>query len=182
VWGSSVVGSSSTRHDGDVTIEMTAGRVGEVIAQLQELLPGRCTTSETERVAHGTDESFHTTYPPDAVVFPTSVEEVQAIVRTCAAHDVPIIPYGAGTSIEGHISAVHGGITIDMSRMDKVLAIRPNDLDATVQAGVTRMALNDALVREGLFFSVDPGADASLGGMAATRASGRSRPSWPTAA
>jgi D-lactate dehydrogenase (cytochrome) len=106
------------------------------------------------------------------VVFPESVAEVQHIVRTCGDLSVPIIPYGTGTSLEGHIAAIAGGITIDMSRMARILEVRPGDLDATVQAGVTRMQLNDALRSEGLFFSVDPGADASLGGMAATRASG----------
>lgn len=110
--------------------------------------------------------------PPDAVVFAQSTEEVAATVMLCHAHKVPVIAFGTGTSLEGHLLAVRGGISIDLSQMNRVLAIRPEDLDATVEAGVTRKALNAALHDTGLFFPIDPGADASLGGMAATRASG----------
>ena len=110
--------------------------------------------------------------PPDAVVFAQSTEEVAATVMLCHAHKVPVIAFGTGTSLEGHLLAVRGGISIDLSQMTRVLAIRPEDLDATVEAGVTRKALNAALHDTGLFFPIDPGADASLGGMAATRASG----------
>src|SRR5262249_16653816 len=109
---------------------------------------------------------------PDCVVFPTSSGEVAEVVRMCAVHRVPVIAYGAGTSIEGHILAVEGGVTIDLSRMNRVIAVHGEDLTATVEAGVTRKQLNAAIKDTGLSFPVDPGADAPLGGMAATRASG----------
>lgn len=109
---------------------------------------------------------------PDAVAYPETVDEVAAIVRACAHTRTPVIPFGTGTSLEGHIAAVHGGLCLDMGRLNRVLEVRPADLDVTVQPGVTRQALNRALAEHGLFFPVDPGADASLGGMAATRASG----------
>jgi len=143
-----------------------------VLGQLRTLLGDRLSTSAAVRDHHGRDESFHTPCPPDAVAFVESTEEVAAIVRVCADHRVPIVPFGVGTSIEGHISAIHGGICIDLSRMNAILAIRPDDMDATVQAGVTRKQLNEYLRDTGLFFPIDPGADATLGGMAATRASG----------
>lgn len=132
----------------------------------------RLTQAEAARLHHGKDESSLPPEPPDAVVFAMSTEEVAFAVALCHAHLVPIIAYGTGTSLEGHLLAVQGGLCIDLSKMDQVLAIRPKDLDATVQAGVTRKQLNAALHGTGLFFPIDPGADASLGGMAATRASG----------
>ncbi|MFN3884520.1 MAG: FAD-binding oxidoreductase [Rhodocyclaceae bacterium] len=124
------------------------------------------------REHHGKDESSHAPMPPDGVVFARSTAEVAAAVASCHAHKVPVIAYGTGTSLEGHLLAVRGGVCIDLSQMNRILAIRPEDLDATVEAGVTRKALNAALHDSGLFFPIDPGADASLGGMAATRASG----------
>jgi len=139
---------------------------------LRELLGDRFTTSSAVRDHHGRDESAFPPAAPDAVAFPESTEEVAAIVRQCAEHAVPMIPFGVGTSLEGHVLAVHGGVTIDLSRMNRVLAVHSDDLDATVEAGVTRMQLNAALHDTGLFFPIDPGADATLGGMAATRASG----------
>lgn len=124
------------------------------------------------REQHGHDESALAPIPPDGVVFAQSTAEVAATVALCHAHRVPVIAFGTGTSLEGHLHAVRGGISIDLSQMNRVLAIRPEDLDATVEAGVTRKQLNAALHGTGLFFPIDPGADASLGGMAATRASG----------
>ncbi len=124
------------------------------------------------REHHGKDESSLPFAPPDAVVFPTSTAEVAEVVKLCAAHKIPVIPYGTGTSLEGHILAIHGGVTVDLSRMNQVLHIHADDLDAVVQACVTRKQLNTHIKDTGLFFPIDPGADASLGGMASTRASG----------
>jgi D-lactate dehydrogenase (cytochrome) len=127
---------------------------------------------ESERLQHGTGEAYHPPLPPDAVIYPENTEEVAEAMSVCADGSTPVVAYGAGTSLEGHVTALHGGVCIDMSRMNRIIAIRPDDLDATVEAGVTRMQLNDALQPQGLFFPVDPGADATLGGMAATRAAG----------
>lgn len=121
---------------------------------------------------HGRDESPFPVTPPDAVVYAESTEDVAFAVALCRAHKVPVIPYGAGSSLEGHLLAVQGGVSIDVSRMNAVVSIDAEDLTATVQAGVTRKQLNEAIRSEGLFFPIDPGADASLGGMSATRASG----------
>ncbi len=132
----------------------------------------RLTTSQAIREHHGKDESAFPIAPPDAVVFPQSAEECVDIVKLCAAHDTNIIPYGVGTSLEGHVLAIHGGVCVDMSRMNSVLTVNVEDLDCTVQAGVTRKQLNQQLQHSGLFFPIDPGADATLAGMAATRASG----------
>jgi len=143
-----------------------------VLAELQALLGERVTTSAGIREHHGKDESYFPYAPPDAVVFPESTEEVRDIVNICRRHRVPMIPYGVGTSLEGHILAIRGGVCIDMSRMNQVLAVHEQDLDAVVQAGVTRKQLNEFIKHTGLFFPIDPGADATLGGMSATRASG----------
>lgn len=147
-----------------------------VAASLHDELHGRFgerySTAAAVRDHHGKDDSHHPVIPPDGVVFAESTEEVAFAVRACARHGVPVIPFGAGTSIEGHVQAVCGGISIDMSGMNRVLAVRPDDLDATVEAGVTRLQLDRKLRGTGLFFPVDPGADATLGGMAATGASG----------
>lgn len=134
--------------------------------------PDRVSTSSALCEQHGTDESYHTPQAPDVVVFTLSTKEVSEIVKLCAERKIPVIPYGTGTSLEGHIAALHGGVCIDLSQMDKVIEARPEDMDVTVQAGVTRKALNEYLRDTGLFFPIDPGADASLGGMASTRASG----------
>lgn len=141
-------------------------------AQLADRFGNRFSQGESIRLQHGRDESVHDPELPDGVVFAESTEDVSDAVRLCASHDTPIIAYGAGSSVEGHLLAVHGGISLDLSGLNQVHSIHAEDLDATVQAGVTRKQLNDALKGTGLFFPIDPGADASLGGMAATRASG----------
>ncbi|MBX6320020.1 FAD-binding protein, partial [Pigmentiphaga sp.] len=132
----------------------------------------RLSLNPSVREHHGRDESPFPAVPPDAVVFAESTEDVVAAVTACAAHQVPIIAYGSGSSLEGHLLPVQGGITLDLSRMNRVLSVQPDDLTATVQAGVTRKQLNNEIRDTGLFFPIDPGADASFGGMAATRASG----------
>ena len=143
-----------------------------LVDELRALLGERLSTSAAVREQHGHDESYHPTHPPDAVAFATSTEEVAEIVKLCAARKRPVIPFGTGTSLEGHVAALYGGISIDMTRMNEVLEVNAEDLDCQVQAGVTRKQLNAYLRDTGLFFPIDPGADASLGGMAATRASG----------
>ncbi len=143
-----------------------------VLTELQALLGDRVTTSAGIREHHGKDESYFPYAPPDAVVFAHSTEEVRDIVNICRRHRVPMIPYGVGTSLEGHILAIEGGVCIDLSQMNHVLEVHEEDLDAVVQAGVTRKQLNEYIKHTGLFFPVDPGADATIGGMAATRASG----------
>jgi len=143
-----------------------------LLAVLQAEFGARCSTALAVREQHGRDESVFDVPPPQAVVFAESEAEVARVVGLCALHRVPVIPYGAGSSLEGHLLAVRGGISLDLSRMDRILRVAAEDLTVTVQPGVTRKALNEALRHEGLFFPIDPGADASLGGMAATRASG----------
>ena len=143
-----------------------------LIEQLQAHFGVRCSTGLAVREQHGRDESSFDVPPPAAVVFVQSTEEVAEVVRLAAAHAVPIIPFGVGSSLEGHLLAVQGGISIDMNGMNRVLAVNPEDLTVTVQPGVTRKQVNDELRSHGLFFPIDPGAVASIGGMTATRASG----------
>jgi D-lactate dehydrogenase (cytochrome) len=143
------------------------------VTLLRERYGERAATGSAIRQQHANTLTWIANEPPDAVVWPTTVEEVVDIVRLAAEHRVPIIAFGAGTSLEGHVNAPAGGIALDLARMNRILAVRPRDLDCTVEAGVTRRQLNEHLRDQGLFFPVDPGADeATLGGMAATRASG----------
>ena len=143
-----------------------------MIEELRRLLGERLSTASDVRESHGKDISYHTPAPPDAVAFPLSTDEVSRIVRICAQHETPMIPFGAGTSVEGQITAPHGGVSIDLSRMNRILEVHEADMDAVVQPGVTRQQLDRHLEKAGLFFPVDPGAEATLGGMASTRASG----------
>jgi len=143
-----------------------------MLAALRERLGERCSTAAAVREQHGRDESPYPVTPPDAVVYAESTAEVAFAVACAAAHGVPVIPFGAGSSLEGHLLAVEGGLSIDLSRMSRILRVQPEDLTVTVEAGVTREQLNREIRHSGLFFPIDPGADASLGGMAATRASG----------
>ncbi len=149
-----------------------AAVIESVVTALIRLLDKRVSTSLSVREQHGHGESWHPVQMPDAVCFPETTEEVASIVQLCAAHKVPIVPFGTGTSLEGHVQAVYGGICVDMSRMNAILEVSDDDLDCRVQAGVTRKQLNAYIRDTGLFFPIDPGADASLGGMASTRASG----------
>jgi len=142
------------------------------VQALKDQLGNRVSTGNSVLDLHAADEAHFAPVRPDAVVFPESTADVVSVVRRCAADGCPIIPYGVGTSLEGHVVPIRGGITVDTSRMNAVLTINEGDLDAVVQPGVTRTQLNEALKTTGLMFTVDPGADASLGGMAATRASG----------
>ncbi|MZR12852.1 FAD-binding protein [Maritimibacter sp. DP07] len=141
-------------------------------SELSNLLGDRLSVSKSDLDAHGGSETHFAAAPPDAVAYPETTEEVSQLMKICHAHGVPVIGYGAGTSLEGHTSAIHGGLTVDFARMNRVLEVNQGDMDAVVQPGITREALNRDLRATGLFFSVDPGANASLGGMAATRASG----------
>jgi D-lactate dehydrogenase (cytochrome) len=132
----------------------------------------RIHTGADQLAQHGHDESFHPEARPDMVVWPRSVDEAAAIVRVAAAHKLPLVPFGAGTSLEGHVAALAGGICVDMREMNRISRLSIEDLDVVVEAGVTRRALDERLRPEGVFFSVDPGADATIGGMVATGASG----------
>ena len=142
------------------------------LEELGGIVGDRLQLGEQIRFQHGSSETHFEAQLPDAVVFARSTEEVVAIVKLCDSHEVPLIPFGAGTSVEGNITPVRGGISLDLSQMDAILSVNPEDFDCTVQAGVRREQLNEYLRDIGLFFPIDPGANATLGGMAATRASG----------
>jgi D-lactate dehydrogenase (cytochrome) len=143
-----------------------------LVDRLAGLVGARATLARDVREQHGRSEAYHTWLPPDVVVFPETTQEVVEIVRLCASLHIPIVPFGAGTSLEGNTAAVAGGVSIDFSRMNKVLALHESDMDVVVQPGITRKQLNAHLRGTGLFFPIDPGADASIGGMTSTRASG----------
>jgi D-lactate dehydrogenase (cytochrome) len=144
----------------------------QLAADLRGLLGDRCSVNPTLLEHHSHGESWHPAGEPDVVVFPTTTEEVSTIVRVAQRVGAPIVPFGAGSSLEGHVNAIRGGVSIDLTRMNRVLRVSAEDLDATVEAGVTHRQLNKHLNNTGLHFWVDPGADATIGGMAATRASG----------
>jgi D-lactate dehydrogenase (cytochrome) len=152
------------------------GRDPKVLAATLRALAARfgnrLVTSQAVREQHGNTTTWVANEPPDAVVFPQTTADVQEVVRICAAQRVPVIPFGTGTSLEGHVNAPLGGVSIDFRDMNRVLTVHAEDLDCVVEPGVTRKALNEHLRDQGLFFPIDPGADASLGGMAATRCSG----------
>ena len=142
------------------------------VEQLSALFGDRLELGEAMRLQHGSSETHFEPVLPDAVVFPLSTEEVVALVKACVAAEVPIVPFGAGTSVEGNVTPVRGGVSVDLSRMNAILSVNAEDFDCTVQAGVRREELNVHLRDTGLFFPIDPGANATLGGMASTRASG----------
>ena len=142
------------------------------INALKELLGEKVTTSKSDRDIHGRSEAYFAHFPPDAVIYPESSKDLIIIINTCSKYNCPVIPWGTGTSLEGHSLAIHGGVTVNFSKMSSILSVNIEDLDVVVQPGITRKQLNEELRHTGLFFPVDPGADASLGGMAATRASG----------
>ena len=156
----------------NTVVQVRAPEVDATIAELKRMFGDRVSTAHAVREQHGKDISYHEAHLPDAVVFAESADDVQRIVQLCARNKTPIIPFGTGTSLEGHISAPHGGISLDVSRMNKIVRVNEADLDVVVQPGVTRKQLNEYIRATGLFFPIDPGADASIGGMASTRASG----------
>mgnify|MGYP001819717368 CR=1 FL=1 len=155
-----------------MNIELPRYGCDKPVSELAEAFGDRVVTSKSVCEQFGSDESYHPAMPPDAVVQPESREEVQEIVRICARHKTPIIAHGAGTSLEGAVAALRGGICIDSGKMNQVIKVNESDFDVVVQPGVTRRQLNDHLKGSGLFFPIDPGADATIGGMTATRASG----------
>ncbi|MGL4289095.1 MAG: FAD-binding oxidoreductase [Phreatobacter sp.] len=150
----------------------TADVLSRVTAELQALFGNRAVTSEAVRQQHGHILTFIANQPPDIVVFPETVADCVAVMKLAARHDVPVIPFGTGSSLEGHVNAPHGGISVDTSLMKAIIEVHAEDLDVVVEPGVTRKQLNEYLRDMGLFFPIDPGADASIGGMASTRASG----------
>ncbi|MFN8830226.1 MAG: FAD-binding oxidoreductase [Labrys sp. (in: a-proteobacteria)] len=156
----------------DRTATNLQGDLQQALSILSQKLSNRFVSSPAVREQHANTLTWIANQPPDAVVFPENTAEVAEIVSVCAAHRVPVIPFGTGTSFEGHVNAPRGGVSIDTSRMNRVRVVHAEDLDAIVEPGVTRKALNEHLRDQGLFFPIDPGADASIGGMVATRASG----------
>jgi len=166
-----MAGAGATKKNTSVQAR-DASAIAAAIAALTAAFGNRVVTSLAVREQHGNTLTWVPNQPPDAVVFPQNTGDVQQIVRICADKGVPVIPFGVGTSLEGHINAPIGGVSIDVRDMNKMLAVHAEDLDCVVEPGITRKALNEHLRDQGLFFPIDPGADASLGGMAATRCSG----------
>lgn len=146
--------------------------VTALVQALRAILGDRVSTAASVKEHHSHGESWHAAAEPDAVVFPETTDEVSRVVTACAAHGAPVIAFGIGSSLEAHVNAIHGGVSIDLTRMTKVLRLSADDMDVTVEAGLTHRKLNDHLKNTGLMFMVDPGADATIGGMTATRASG----------
>ena len=144
----------------------------EQVAAFKSIFQDRFVTTESVLDEHGRDESAFPPVMPSAVIYATSTDEVSQVIKMCFEQNIPVVPFGAGTSLEGHVLPIFGGISLDISMMNKILDITPEDLLVSVQGGVRRVALNEKLANSGLFFSVDPGADATLGGMASTGASG----------
>ena len=156
------------RREARIPPETVAALVGDLNAHFGN----KIVTAQAVREQHGHTTTWIANAPPDAVLFAESTQDAIDAVNICARHDAPIVAFGTGSSLEGHVNALFGGLSIDFSRMDRVLAVHPEDLDCVIEPGITRKALNAQLRDTGLFFPIDPGADASLGGMAATRASG----------
>ena len=156
-----------------VDLALNTVLVGQLAATLESRLgTGAVAVSDSLREQHGGGETYHPVASPDIVVFPLSTDHVVAVVDICKDYGAPIVPHGAGTALEGHLAALHGGVSVDMTRMDSILSVNIDDLDVTVEAGVTRKKLESHLAREGVFFPVDPGADATIGGMVSTGATG----------
>ncbi|MCB1419914.1 MAG: FAD-binding protein, partial [Notoacmeibacter sp.] len=153
-------------------VERNDDGIAAVLGILKQQFGERFQTGQSIREQHAHTMTYLPAQLPDGVVFAESAAEVQEVVRTCAEHRVPVIPFGTGTSLEGHVNAPGGGISLDVSRMNRIIRVNQDDLDVVIEPGVTREQLNDHLRDTGLFFPIDPGANASLGGMAATRASG----------
>lgn len=167
-----MIASAGLNYTGVVSTPAASGNIAAAIAHLKARLGAVINDSATVREHHSRGESYHAPAAPDAVCFPTCTEHVVEIMRASATFGVPVVPFGAGSSLEGHVHAVRGGLTIDLREMHRIVNISQADLDATVEAGVTRLQLGKALRSSGLMFPIDPGADATIGGMTATRASG----------
>src|SRR6516225_368094 len=168
----SMVGVETTSTNAKPVRSRDLAAIVAAVSALTAAFGNRAVTSQSIREQHGNTLTWVPNQPPDAVVFPQTTQDVQQIVRICAANDAPVIGFGTGTSLEGHVNAPFGGVSVDFRDMNKVLAVHAEDLDCVIEPGITRKALNEHLRDQGLFFPIDPGADASLGGMAATRCSG----------